>query len=564
VLTVLPFGRRESKELAKAMVVSSAYQKLPSGPGMAPDSPKPPPSPAASDFRRLISPEFLDIDQAGDSREEMAAILGLAGPIIASSALQISMGFVDSIIVGHLGSMQLAAAALGNMWFNCCWFFCFGFLSTVDTFASQAYGAGKLREVDAVACRGIIVAVLLMLIMAFAMYHAEWAMSHAMLLDPELSAMVGVFTKALIPGLWPFALFTVLQKYLQAKNEMKAPVIITLVANFFNAGIGYTLVYRTSLGFQGAPIATSLSRCFMFVSIIIYLFCKRRQKGGLFSVPCKAVFRSGAFTDFLRLGFPGALSMSLEAWAFDATTLMAGLLHDTAALSAHSVALNLSGLTFFALPFGVGIACSIRIGNLLGAGRGQQAKLSYRLSMFLGCGSMAFVGVLFIVFAKKIGYIWSSNAQVISDIATIMPIVAVFQVLEGFQGVASGTMRGMGFQKVAAKLNLAGFWVVGIPLGYVFCFKVGLGLPGIWWGTCSGLIALSLGDAFVLARGANWDELADQIATRLRELSTNTPDGVTSQGSWLGSPRYGARIVPVFDSDNLAMQRAEQCRDDQP
>merc|ERR1719281_441915 len=99
--------------------------------------------------------------------------------------------------------------------------------------------------------------------------------------------------------------------------------------------------------------------------------------------------------------------MSLEAWAFDATTFMAGLLHQTSVLSAHTAAMNLSGLTFFAFPFGVGIACSIRVGNLLGAGCGAHARLSFLLCMTMACGFMICSGIAFIIFAQHIGYIFT-------------------------------------------------------------------------------------------------------------------------------------------------------------
>jgi putative MATE family efflux protein len=470
--------------------------------------------------------------------EELRVLGGLVVPIVASTFLQVFMGIVDLIIVGHLGSEELAASALGNMWFNCLWFVCSGALSAVDTLVAQAHGARQNKEVSAIVWRGCIVSSVLSVFVIAGLSEGEWVMLSILGVDPHIAKLVGIYDNGLIYGLWPFALFTVLQKYLQATGKAHVPVRTSAIANVFNAIIGYLLVYRSPLRFSGAALATSLSRIFMFLELLFHVVAAQSQESshGLFRASVDKVFHPQGMRDFVRLAIPGAFMMSLEAWAFDASTLMVGLLHQTTALSAHSAASNLGGLAYFALPFGVGIACSIRIGHLLGAGCGSHARLCFLISMTLGCSFMVFVSLVFIIFADRLGYIFSQDPQVVHCMAGLVPLLALYLVFDGFQGVASGAMRGMGRQQAAAVLNFVGFWVVGIPSGYFLCFVEGLGLVGIWWGTCIGLFILSIGQSAVLARNTDWDALAAEIEQRLQLYCS--PNG------FLSSPLLERQLSP--------------------
>ncbi|KAJ9505927.1 hypothetical protein QJQ45_017040, partial [Haematococcus lacustris] len=177
--------------------------------------------------------------------------------------------------------------------------------------------------------------------------------------------------------------------------------------------------------------------------------------------------------------------MSCEQGGFDITTAMAGRL-GPAVLAAHSGALNLIALTFVSCPFAVGIAGSIRVGNLLGLGMPRTARLSGWLCVAIGGSFMATCAVAILAARHSIGRIFTNDPVVVGIIATIAPFLALFQVSDGLMGTAQGVLRGCGRQWQLMVYNFVGFWLCGVLLGYLLCFHAGLGVLGLWIGVASG------------------------------------------------------------------------------
>jgi MATE family multidrug resistance protein len=225
------------------------------------------------------------------------------------------------------------------------------------------------------------------------------------------------------------------------------------------------------------------------------------------------VLSGEGFREFFRLAIPGGLMMSCEAWAFDLTAVFAGLLHDSVALDAHVCLLNLSGFTFLAFPLGISIATTIRVGNLLGGARPDQACLATRISVVLGTAFMGLTGVAVFVARDVVGNIFTDDVAVVRQVALLVPVMAVFQAADGFQGCAAGSLRGMGRQTLLAGANVVGFWLCGMSVGFGLAFYgmpwVGLepmGVLGLWVGLLVGVTATSLitGRALGLTQWSRW------------------------------------------------------------
>ena len=184
-----------------------------------------------------------------------------------------------------------------------------------------------------------------------------------------------------------------------------------------------------------------------------------------------------------------ALQFSLEMWAFQTSTLLAGLL-GASALAGHTVVLNLASLSFM-VPLGISMAAATRVGNLLGAGERAGAQRAAWVAFAAGASVMTTSALLFVVLREWLPSVYTSDLEVVAVASSLLPIAAAFQLFDGTQVVGSAVMRGMGKTLPAALFHLIAFYGLALPLAYWLAFHRGLGVRGLWWGLTIGLAAVA-------------------------------------------------------------------------
>lgn len=209
--------------------------------------------------------------------EETWFITKLAVPSILTNVLTGSMSLVDLMMVGHLGTDELAAAALGNTYFNFFFSFMVGVSFSMEALGSQAYGARDFYHLNKLFRQAAVVCSFFLLVASGALSISGFVCKHVLMQNDNISSMMEEFDLLLIPGLWTFAFYQLLTKYLQVQNVMKPPMIINFFGNLLNASLSYYLIYIYDLGFIGAPIATTISRTVMFISITIFILFIQRE-----------------------------------------------------------------------------------------------------------------------------------------------------------------------------------------------------------------------------------------------------------------------------------------------
>lgn len=213
----------------------------------------------------------------------------------------------------------------------------------------------------------------------------------------------------------------------------------------------------------------------------------------------------------------GMLMMALESWCFEFSTLLAARLGEIP-LDAHTVLLNVAGFTFLVFPFGIAVAATVRVGNLLGEGDATRAAAAAAAALLLGSAAMLASSLLIALGASEIGRVFTSEAAVVAQVAALAPICAMFQLVDGLQGTSAGVLRGMGRQATVAAANIGGFWVAGLPVGAALTFAAGLGVAGLWWGLLSGLTVSSATFLWVLTR-VDWEHECKAAAKRVGQGS---------------------------------------------
>ncbi|ORX49776.1 MATE efflux family protein [Hesseltinella vesiculosa] len=398
-------------------------------------------------------------------------------PIVGTYLLQNSLQLASVFTLGHLGSTELGAAALGSMFASVsAWSLAMGSTTALDTLCSQAWAGAKDKTLVGVHLQRALIILAIMFIPIACVW---WKAEDVLLFlgqEPELSYHAGLFLRYLLIGAPAFIAFEAIKKYLQAQGIMQASTYVLFVASPLNLLLNYTLVYVEPfhMGFIGAPLATSFSYWLMLILLLVYIrYVDGMAAWGGWTRECLQDWKP-----FIRLALPGVVAVSVEWWTFEITALAASYL-STIDLAAQSILLTSAAATY-TIPFGISIAASNRVGNALGWFNPMQAKhastVAICFSLFFGLTNSTF----FMVTRSFYGYLFTEDPDVVVRVSHILPMCALFQVSDGLAGVASGVIRGLGRQKMSAWMNLLAYYVVGAPLGYVLTFKLGWNLTGLW------------------------------------------------------------------------------------
>lgn len=428
--------------------------------------------------------------------------MALGGPAAITQLGMMLMGVVDTLMVGRLGVHELDAAALGHVWVFGTVIFGMGVVFGLDPIITQAHGARDGDRVGLTLQQGIVVSLLISVPIALAWLATEPAL---ILLgqEPALAASAHVYVAAQIPSIPAFLGFLVLRQYLQGRGVVMPALIVAAVANGFNVLANWALIFGhlglPAMGLVGAALATTATRVFMLLGLVILVLWQRLHQGAWVPWSRRALDRRDLGRIF-KYGVPVALQVGLETWAFQISTLMAGRLGEVS-LAAHIIVINLASLSFM-LPLGLSLGAATRVGNLMGAGRPRDAQRAGLVALGMGAAVMTVSALAFVLLRWILPTMYTDAAAVIALGAAILPIAAAFQLFDGIQVVGAGILRGMGSTVPAAVFHLVGFYALALPLGAWLTFGTSLGILGIWWGLALGLalVACAL-VAWVVWRG---------------------------------------------------------------
>lgn len=400
------------------------------------------------------------------------------------------MGVADTMMVGRVSPADLAAVALGNLYFMIMGIFSMGVLFSLDPLISQAFGARDEGGVARGMQRGMAIALGLATASILLMIPAE-SLLHLVRQPTDVIPIAAGYIRAAALGMVPFLLYIVFRQALQAMGRL-APIVWTVVvANLVNLFLNWVFVFGhlgvEPMGAIGTGWASTLSRAFMLVALAMFSW----PAVGRYLLPIRPdAFKLPAMRRMLKLGGPIGVQMSLEYWAFGATSLLMGLM-GTVALAGHQVAINMAALAFM-IPLGIAQACAVLVGRAVGAERPDEARRAGTAGLVVGTAVMIMTATLFTLFPGFLARLYTNDAAVVGLAVTLIPLAGVFQVFDGIQVVAGGVLRGVGDTRAPMVVNLLGFWAIGLPVGIFLAFQAGMGPRGLWWGLVTGLGVVSI------------------------------------------------------------------------
>lgn len=427
-------------------------------------------------------------------RSDFRLTLRLALPLIMAEVGWMSMGVVDTIMVGRLPNSAIAigATGLGQSLYHAVAIFGAGLLLGMDTFVAHAYGREDLHDARNTLLNGLVLAAALTPILMIAV--ACWPpLMRRFGISPELVGPMRPFLMALNWGTLPLLGYFALRRYLQAVN-VAVPVMFALVsANIVNAVGDWVLIYGhwgfRAEGITGSGWSTCFARIYMLLVLAITLaWVEANRKSAHVYGTLRVRVNAARLLALLKLGLPAAGQILVEVGAFSSATALCAKLGPVP-LSGHEIALNCAAFTFM-VPYGISSAAAVRVGQQLGRRDPEGARRAGWSAIALGLAFMACAGIVFVSIPKVIARAFSPDPAVVRVGASLLLVAAAFQLFDGIQVVTTGAMRGAGDTTTPMLANLVAYWFIGIPLGSFLCFRLGWGALGIWIGLCVGLIII--------------------------------------------------------------------------
>lgn len=446
----------------------------------------------------LIGKQQGHLEDHTTVRQEFKWLVFNSLPIIGTYLLQNSFQLASIFTLGHLGSIELGASALASMFVNVsAWSIAYGTTTALDTLCSQAWTGARDKTVIGVHLqRAYLVLALLFIPIA-----CVWLNATTIMLkfnqDPELAEFAGLFLKYLLPGAPAYIAFEATKRYLQAQGIMHASTCSMLVTAPLNFVLNYMFVYTFGMGFIGAPLATSFSYWLMFLLLLAYIkFVKGSEGWGGWSRECLK-----DWWPFIKLASSGIVIICAEWTAFEVSSLAASYL-GTTDLAAQSILLTLSSATY-TIPMGIAVAATNRVGNALGGSFSNKARIASHTALLFAIVFGLINSTFFLVTRTRLGYLFSSDPDVIDMVARVLPLCAIFQVTDGIASVGGGVIRGLGRQSVAAWINLVAYYLIALPFGFYLTFKLKWALMGLWTGLSVALFLVAAGEVSFL-HSVNW------------------------------------------------------------
>ena len=408
-----------------------------------------------------------------------------------------AMAVSNTVMVGRLGALPLAAAGLGGMLYFTGGVTLQGVLSAVAPLAAQSLGGGNRHAAGRIAGAGLMLAVLLALPFVAALTSLDrllWAVGY----DAALAAEIGHYLRAIAWGAPAFLGFAVLRSLLAALSHTRSVMAVLLVCVAGNAALNWVLIFghlgAPALAVAGSGYASAINQWLILAGLAL---CARIMPGLAGLRVLRNAFAPSwtPMANILRLGLPIGGIMGVEVGVFLAAGILIGLL-GTAALGAHQLVLNCAGISFM-VPLGVGQAATVRVAYELGAGRALAARRAAFAALALGIGFMSATAVVLwtvpgAIIAAYIDIADPANRATVEIARRLLVIAALFQVFDGMQTIAAGALRGYKDTMVPMLLAGFGYWGAGFGGGWLLAFPLGYGAVGLWWGLALGLAVVAI------------------------------------------------------------------------
>lgn len=411
----------------------------------------------------------------------------LSLPIIFGRLGAVLMGVADTMMIGKVGTTEIAASGISTAIFILVAIIPIGFLIVGSPFVSAANSSGDKNLVVNILKGCIQSSIILSLFFMTILY--VMAYNFEIFNQPkEVNDVVFPFFCLIIASTLPLMVFIAIEQFSDGLEKTSISMFFNVTALLLNIGINFGLIYGNfglpKLGLVGAGIGTLTARIYMCVGI--WLVVKYKKEFQEFNLNFDLLhIEKESFTKLWKAGVPSGMQFFFEVSAFSVAAMMIGWL-GTIPLAAHNVAISIASISYM-LSTGFATGGSIRVAAAFGKNDKEAVLRAGKTSLVFVTVLMAFSCLLFIFFGKILTQFYTSDLKVIEIAGTLMIFAGLFQFSDGIQVVSLRSLLGLEDIKIPTYITLFAYWVIGVPVGYVLTFYTPMGVNGMWLSLCIGL-----------------------------------------------------------------------------
>lgn len=427
--------------------------------------------------------------------------LKLATPVMLGMLGHTFVSFVDNIMVGQLGTAELAAVSLGNSFIFVAMSIGIGFSTAITPLVAEADTEKNFAKGKSVFKHGLFLCTVLGLLLFVMLLFAKPLM-YIMDQPEEVVELAIPYLDLVAFSLVPLIVFQAFKQFSDGLSLTKYPMYATIVANVLNVAINYVLIFGKfgcpEMGIVGAAVGTLVSR-FVMVAYLWWLLARRKKSKAYVTNIKFFQLSKEPIKKLNELGMPSAMQMFFEVGIFTAAIWLSGTLGANAQ-AANQIALNLSSMTFM-VATGLSVAAMVRVGNQKGLKDFKALKRIAESIFIVGFIFAVIFALFFVVFHQFLPDMYVDlddpenaldTAEVVKIAATLLLAAAVFQISDSLQVIALGALRGLQDVKVPTIITFISYWVVGFPISYYLGKAETYGSLGIWIGLLAGLTVAAI------------------------------------------------------------------------
>ena len=425
----------------------------------------------------------------------------LSVPVILGMLGHTFVQLADNIMVGQLGTAELAAVSLGNSFVFIAMALGIGFSTAITPLVAEADGAGNHKDARGMLKHGLVLCTVLGVVL-FGVIMAAKPLMFMMRQSEEVAALAAPYLDLVALSLIPLIIFQALKQFSEGLSETKYPMYATIVANVINIVINYLLIFGMfgfpKMGIVGAAVGTLVSRVVMVFHMWSLFKVKAKFKELVTGLNFK-VLSTAVFNKIIAIGLPSALQMFFEVAIFTGAIWLSGTLGKNPQ-AANQIALNLSSMTFM-FGMGLGVTAMIRVGKQKGLKQFSELRRIAQSIFVLTLIIEVVFAALFLLGKEWFPSLYidsndfvnlDDNLDVIAIAAELLLVAAFFQISDGVQVVVLGALRGLQDVIIPTFMTFISYWVIGFPTSYYLGLKTDLGSTGIWIGLLVGLTASAI------------------------------------------------------------------------
>jgi MATE family multidrug resistance protein len=416
----------------------------------------------------------------------------LAYPVILSQLGHIMVGVVDTAMVGKIGTLEQAAVALSNGLYMIVLVFGLGISYGVTPLVAEADSAKKDDENRALLKHSIVINTLIGILL-FLLLLMISPILNLFNQQKEVVVLAIPFLNVMMLSMIPLCIFSGLKQFIEGLSYTRMAMVITIGASFLNILLNYLMIFGhwglPAMGIMGACWASFIARVAMAIAMLLYVYYNKAFKIYWQNIDFRTYSKT-IIKKILVIGVPSGLQWVFEIGVFSVAVILIGWIGPKAQ-AAHLITLSLAAITYM-MASGLAAATTVRVGNQLGMKSEVGIRTAAFSSLIMVILFMGIMAISFISLRFYLPSLFTNDLEVINLSASLLVIAAFFQLSDGVQVVALGALRGVKDVKIPTLITFVAYWIIGLPMSYVFAFIFNLGALGVWYGLFLGLTSAAI------------------------------------------------------------------------